>query len=221
MSFYAIQGPVLIVDDHPVMRHGLSSMLKRFDPNWVLLEASDGQEAMNIIAKDKPAIVFMDIDIPKVNGLKVIEEINKGEAATKFVIYSNFVSERHYNKCIALRVSGVLLKECLWDEVLACIKSIQANKQYISPLCKKISAYSVEAYEPTMASTEKLMTLTQNEKRVLRFIAEKKTTKQIANLLYRSPKTIENIRYQICRKIGVNGHNSLLTFALENRAILD
>lgn len=219
---HSVDPSILIIDPQLVIRTGLKSIFRESNLKINLFEASDGLEGLKKISENKPDIVFLDINLPKLNGLGVIEKIRKSKSSvqkTKFIIFSYHISERDYVSAISLNTEGIIPKECSLDEILKCLKKVASNKEYISPLCIKMFEKDIPINPDHNLDKEVLTKLSKNETRVLKMISEQKTTKEIADKLFRSPKTIENIRYQMCRKLDLSGHNSLTIFAIKHREL--
>ncbi|WP_430909658.1 response regulator [Maribacter sp. 2-571] len=211
---------VLIVDDHLIAREGLKRMLEATTNYKVVGQAKDGFESIKQISNLKPDIAFIDVNLPKVNGLQVLKKIKRTESPTKIILYGNFISHSNYGKAIANKADGILLKECTWEETLSCIKTVLYGKQYISPICLKHNVPAIILDETLhRKELERLQRLTEKEMTVLKLVSEQKTTAEIAEILFRSKKTIENVRYCICRKLRISGPNSLTMFALKRSAI--
>ncbi len=208
---------IIIVDDHPLIRLGIKSFFSGVEGYQVIDDARNGEHSINKIKVINPDFVILDINMPLMSGFDVMRKFSNGRRKINFVLYTNFISEGEFNLAIKLGAKGILLKECNQKEILLCLDSIKEGKKYFGKDCGKISCNPVNQSKSGNFVSQKLDSLTINEKRILNLVARKKTTKQIAELLFKSPKTIENVRYQICRKIGISGHNSLTLFAVENR----
>lgn len=209
---------VLVVDDHMMTREGLKKMLETTNDFRIVGQAKDGYECITKILNLKPDIAFVDLNIPKKNGIEVLENVKKKQPITKVILYSNFISPNHYAKALKYKVDGILLKECDWTETLTCLKNVIHGKQYISPFCKKLSIPVLQFNENLKnEEAKKLNKLTEKERLILKLISEQHTTIEISKTLFNSKKTIENVRYRICKKLEIFGPNSLTIFALKNK----
>ncbi|WP_430906608.1 response regulator [Maribacter sp. 2-571] len=210
---------LFLIDDHVIIRSGLKSIFDSSADYQVIGEAKDGLDSVNKIKTLKPDIVITDLEMPNLSGLDVIRKFRKLNYPTKFVIYCNYLSESDYNKAVALKIDGLLLKEGLWRETMVCLQHIQNGKQYISKACKSVF-HRIENFGISNHRKGAILSkLTNKEAKILKLISEQKTTKEIAGLLFKSPKTVENVRYSICRKMKISGQNSLTIFAIKNRNI--
>lgn len=206
---------VVVVDDHPLIRLGIEAVLNAL-PNYRLVgEAENGKAAIELIKKERPNIVLLDIELPEMNGLEVMAEIKKWCKPTKIVILTNYLYEKTYNCLIASKVDGIILKQGLLEEIKECLVSVAAGMQYIDKSC--YAFLNKQNSAPSKTDSGLLGSLTKREVEIFKLISQKKTTNEIAEILLKSPKTIENIRYQICRKLNIVGPNSLLTYAIEHK----
>jgi len=212
---------IFLADDHLTMRTGLKTVIESKTDYSVAGEASDGLESVNLIKALKPDVAIVDINIPKTGGLLVLDEVKRMQTDTKVVLYGNRVSEAKYRRALVLNADAILLKECAWEETLNCIESVHKGQKFI---CSNIASYDnpemVVGKEQLEDDYGNLSKLTKNETEILKLISEKRTTKEIADTLFKSRKTIENIRYNICKKLELFGHNSLMIFAIQNRSLL-
>ncbi|MGC3981923.1 MAG: response regulator transcription factor [Steroidobacteraceae bacterium] len=211
---------VMIVDDHPLYRQGLRQVIEA-EPNFELIaEASRGEEALQLADSLRPALAILDVGLPDVTGLQVAEQIQSKGWPVAVVILTMLKDELAFNKAMSLGVQGYVLKENAVTEIIACMSAVAAGRPYISP---SMSAFLLRRHERVGGLAENkpgLNDLTMAERRILKRIAEKKTSKEIATELFISPRTVETHRANICTKLALKGSNSLLQFALENRELL-
>lgn len=211
---------VLIVDDHPLYRQGLRQVIEA-EPHFELIaEAARGDEALQLIDALRPALVILDVGLPDVTGLQVAAHVQTKGWPVAVVILTMLKDELAFNKAMSLGVQGYVLKENAVTEIIACMSAVASGKPYISP---SMSALLLRRHERVTGLTEDkpgLNDLTLAERRILKRIADKKTSKEIATELFISPRTVETHRANICTKLALKGSNSLLQFALENRELL-
>jgi DNA-binding NarL/FixJ family response regulator len=211
---------VLIADDHPVFRHGLSAILAGSGEFAVVGEASDGSAAMAMMQQLGPDIAVLDIAMPGLSGLDVVRAANEENLEVEFAILTMYNDEVYFHSAMELGVKGYVLKESALHDLLACLRAVADGRFYVSPL---VSHYLVKRNEQlkTLYSTQpSLRELTPAEKKVLRLIAENRTSREIGELLHVSYRTVQNHRTSICQKLNLQGYNRLLQFALEHRASL-
>lgn len=211
---------VYIVDDHPLFRQGLRQLVEA-DPRFRLAgEASDGETALAAIVTGHPQVAVLDVSLPKLSGLEVARQLQAKRAGTGVVILTMHKEEETFNRAMDLGVRGFVLKENATQDILNCLLAVAAGEHYLSP---SISSYLVRRRDRTEALAARqpgLEDLTKAERRVLKLIADKKSSREIAAELYVSVRTIEAHRANISSKLGVHGSHGLLLFAIEHRSLL-
>lgn len=211
---------VVIVDDHPLFREGLRHAIAsdaRFD---VVGESADGLDALALLKEKKPDVALLDLNLPRLSGLELAREVQAKNLRTKIVVLTMHKEEDTFNRALDVGVMGFVLKENPVQDVLASIVSVAAGEHYLSP---SISGYLIrrrDRVDTLVASKPGLESLTKAERRILKLVAENKTSREIAAELFVSPRTIEAHRANIALKLDLRGSNSLLQFAIENRSSL-
>lgn len=209
---------IIIADDHPIFRNGLANVIREEKSFSIIYEANNGQEAFDSILLKKPDVAILDIKMPLKTGIEVVEELTVENLKTRIVFLTMYKEEEWFRKAMQLGVSGYVLKECAVDDIIECIKTVAEGKHYISPI---ISTYLVDyARKTQLADYSIVEKLTVTERKILLHIADKFTSRQIADSLNVSIRTIENHRNNICSKMNIHGVNSLLKFAIDNKGIL-
>lgn len=210
---------IVIADDHPIFREGVRNFLYKLYPKAKITEFSNGKDAFDYVVKSKPVITILDIDMPGMSGLEVSLKL-KGLSITKVIILT-----LHHDFEILLKAKengakGYLIKENTGEELSECIVKVLEDKMYITKaldnhdLLKKVENKKKELY--TLLST-----LTQTEFNTLKLVSQKYTSKEIADILFVSVKTVDNYRYRICKKLPLNPKsNSLLLWAIKNEGII-
>lgn len=209
---------ILLADDHPIVRQGFARIIERDAAFEVVAEAGDGEEALAQIQKLAPEIAILDIAMPGRNGLEVVKAARANKLPVKTVFLTMYRDREYFDEAIALGAKGYLLKDCAVADLLACLKAVQRGEFYISPA---LSGYLLPPHADDAASeASPCNRLTPTETAVLKLIADKKTSKEIADALCISYRTVQNHRTNMCRKLELSGHNSLLHFAIEHRDLL-
>jgi len=212
---------ILVADDHTLFRQGLINLLNEARLFEIIAEASDGTETLQKIRELKPQIAIVDIEMPGLNGLEIVRAIKNENFPVEFVILTMYKEEEYFNAAMDLGVKGYLLKDNAISDLINCIKSVASGKYFVSPM---ISDYLINRHERTKSfqqANPALEALSTTEKQILKLISENKTSREIANELYISYRTVQNHRTNICEKLGLKGYNKLLQFALENKAYLN
>ncbi len=211
---------VLMVDDHPLFRAGLRQVIQG-DARFELAgETGDGQEALRIIQEEKPDVAVLDVKLPGLNGLEIARQLQAKRSATRVIILTMHQEEELCNRALDFGARGFVLKENAVEEIVRAIAAVAAGDHYLS---SSISGYLVRRRsraEALAAQKPGLDDLTKAERRILKLVAEKKTSREIAAELFISPRTVEAHRANICAKLELRGSHSLLQFALENRSAI-
>ncbi len=211
---------VLIVDDHPLFRQGLRQAIEA-DSRFVLAgEAEDGPAALQMIDLLRPDVAVLDVNLPGLSGLEVARKLQKKRPPVHLIILTMYKEEETFNRALDLGVKGFVLKENAVRDILDGLVTVARGEHYLSPI---ISGYLVRRRARSDALLHHkpgLEDLTTAERRILKLVAAKKTSKQIAAELFISVRTVEAHRANIIGKLELRGSHSLLQFALENRASL-
>ncbi len=214
------QFTVVIADDHPIFRQGLVKIVASTDDFKVIGEAGDGLEALRLIEEKKPDIVVVDISMPSMNGLELIKVLKENKYGGKFIILTMYREEEYFDKAFELGINGYILKECATMDFLKCLREVAAEKYYVSPDVSNFLYKKINERELFKKKYPAIELLTPSERRILKLIAKNKTSKEIAEILNISYRTVQNHRTHICEKLGLEGFNKLLQFALEHKDLL-
>jgi DNA-binding NarL/FixJ family response regulator len=207
---------MIIADDHPLFRKGVADVLRSDAAIHLLGEAADGDTALRMLRELKPRVAVLDVDMPKRNGLQVVEAVREEALPVAVVILTMYAGTDMLQRALSLGVRGYVSKESAVEDILACVHLVASGRTYVSANLGPAAATLAGSAAPAAG----LADLTHAERTVLRLIAANKTTKEIAASLTVSPKTVENHRSNICQKLGVTGNNALVRFAMEHSAEL-
>jgi DNA-binding NarL/FixJ family response regulator len=208
---------VLIADDHPVFRRGLKEVFDEDKRFQVAVEAADGAQALKLIQQFKPAVAVLDIRMPRLNGLQVVREVGALRLPVGFVILTNHADEELFDQAMDFGVLGYVLKENAVIDVLAAVENVAHGRLFLS---QSISEKLVGRRTRSRQLAEEhsgLKSLSPTERRILRLIASDKTSKEIADQLGISVRTVDTHRQNISQKLNVKGSHSLLKFAFDHR----
>lgn len=209
---------VLIADDHPLFRTGLRQAIEDDQEMEVIGEATDGVRALELVAELHPDVVVLDIGMPGMNGIQVARALREKGVHVAVMILTTYTEEEMFDEAMDAGVHGYVLKDTAAVDILHAIRKVTMGEYYISP---SLSGYLVSRSRKAARLLEEkpsLATLTPTERRVLSLIAMNKTSKEIAEELNVSYKTIETHRSNIAAKLNIHGSHSLLKFALENKS---
>ncbi|WLT33462.1 response regulator transcription factor [Geothrix sp. PMB-07] len=213
------QVTVLIADDHPLFLAGIRRTLEEVPTLQLVAEASDGEAALRAIEAEKPALAVMDIRMPRLSGLQVARELRQRNLATDVIFLTMYDDEETFNAAMDLGVMGYVSKESAVNDVVAAIETVVAGRHFISPLLMDLMV--ARRSQPAVPLRQTLPNgISPTERKILKLIAESKTSKEIAEAFSISQRTVENHRAHISSKLGIHGSYSLLKFALENKAHL-
>jgi DNA-binding NarL/FixJ family response regulator len=210
---------VLIADDHPVVRGGLRMAIQEDPGLRIVGEAADGEAALAAIEKLLPNIAVLDIDMPKLGGLGVAREIHDRRLSVEIIFLTMHAEEDLLQAAIDLGIQGYILKDSAMLEIAAAIRSVAAGRPYLD---STVAARLLQR-RPTHSAAKSsgpLDRLTPTERRIVQWIAADKSSKEIGAELSIHYRTVENHRTNICRKLGLEGANALLRFALQNKSSL-
>jgi len=204
---------VLLVDDHAIIREGLRSLLEKQPGMEVIADTDDGRKAIELVRERLPDIVLMDITMRGLNGIEATRQITALSPAVKVIALSIHSNRRYVTDMLSAGASGYILKECLFDELVQAIQAVAAGGCYLSP---RITDVVVNDYIKRLSAVadSPLETLTSREREVLQFVAEGRSTKQIALELHVSTKTIEANRRQIMDKLDIHSIAELTKYAV-------
>ena len=211
---------LLIVDDHPLFRRGLREVIEENPRFQVVGEAADGEAALRLIAELKPSIAVVDIDMPRLSGLELVRALQKMKSPVTPVFLTMYDEEDMFNAAMDLGVKAYVVKESAADDILAALEKVDQGEIFISPSLSDIGKRRSNRVQNLLLSKPQIEDLTSAERRILKFIAEDRTSKEIADLLKISVKTVENHRLNICHKLNLHGSHSLLKFAFDLKAYL-
>ena len=211
---------VLIVDDHPLLRRGLRDVIGENSGFRIVGEASDGAEAMRLFARLKPQIAIIDIDMPQHNGLETLRAIRELSFAIKPIILTMYQEEDMFNAAIDLGAKAYVLKENAANDILAALAAVTRGDSFVSPSMSSAGQRRSDRVRELLLSKPQIESLTAAERRILKLVGEDYTSKEIAELLHLSVRTVDNHRQHICDKLKLHGTHSLLKFAFDNSAYL-
>ncbi len=211
---------LIIADDHPIVRQGLRQAIEADAALKVLTEASDGRAALEAIEKYQPQVAVLDIDMPLMDGFAVARAVRKKNLTVEMVFLTIQRDEDMVNEAVNLGVKGYVLKDSALTDIVSCIKSVASGEHYAS---SALTSYLIKRSSRAAALTEEktgIKDLTPTERRVLKLIAEYKTSKEIAEELFISYRTVETHRANICQKLDLRGSHVLIKFALAHKSEL-
>lgn len=206
---------IIIADDHMMIREGLKQLLELDGTMKVIAEANDGEECLNLLNKKiHPDILLLDINMPKKNGIEVLEYIKQNKIPVKVLILTVHNEVEYLLKAVDIGIDGYLLKDSSYDELKEAIDVIISGNTYIQPSLLPALNESMEDYA---LDKEKIEWLTKRELDVLRLISKGCSNKRISDELTISERTVKNHISHIFRKIDVEDRTQAAVFAIRNK----
>lgn len=206
---------IIIADDHMMIREGLKQLLELDGTMKVIAEANDGEECLNLLNKKiHPDILLLDINMPKKNGIEVLEYIKQNKIPVKVLILTVHNEVEYLLKAVDIGIDGYLLKDSSYDELKEAIDVVISRNTYIQPSLLPALNESMEDYA---LDKEKIECLTKRELDVLRLISEGCSNKKISDELTISERTVKNHISHIFRKIDVEDRTQAAVFAIRNK----
>lgn len=209
---------LLIADDHTILRQGLVDILEKYDDICVVAEAEDGKSLVSKYFTFLPDVVLSDIEMPNLNGIEAAQEILKRDPAAKILFLSMYNSEEDFYKIYQAKALGLIPKEIIKNELVHAIRTVYNGDKYflgkseteIKAIITKYSTISNSNFAEARSTT-----LTPTEKNVLLFIADGKTSQEIANITHKSKRTVDSIRSTIMSKLNLHTLPQLIKYAME------
>lgn len=207
---------VIIADDHSMVREGLKQLLELDGDIVVIGEASDGVECLDLLEKKLPQALLLDINMPNMNGLEVLEKIKEKNLDTKVIILTVHNEVEYLLKAVEIGIDGYMLKDSNSDELKKAIYSVIDGESYIQPnLIPILNSKMIERD----VEKEKLALLTKRELEVLKLMAIGSYNKEIGEKLNISERTVKNHISSIFKKIDVSDRTQAAIFAIRNDLI--
>ncbi len=213
---------VLLADDHALVRAGIRALLTGLPDVESVIEAGDGQEALSLLRELKPDVALVDIAMPGLNGLELAARVMREAPGTRLVILSMHGTPGHVAQALRAGVCGYLLKDSAADELPVLLRAVMRGETYLSPTISKqvVDGYLGRTSSPATAAaagahdSSDLDVLTPRQREILQLVAEGKSTKEVAQLLDLSAKTVETHRAQIMDRLGIRDLAGLVRYAV-------
>lgn len=205
---------ILLADDHPMIRAGFKSMLDKNERFEIVGEAGDGKELIELAGQLNPDIILVDISMPVMTGLDALEELTNKLPGVKLIILSMHEEREYILQALKSGAAAYLLKSIERFELERAIITVHEGGKYFSPTVTNILAEAVSKPEPSEGAD-----ITPREKEVLELVAKGNSTKQIADILGISIRTVESHRINMLKKMKVNNTAGLIKKAIEMKIL--
>jgi DNA-binding NarL/FixJ family response regulator len=206
---------IMLADDHVMLRQGLRRIIQEKTGLKVVGEAADGLELLKLLQKTKPNMVIMDISMPRLRGIEAIPQIKAMHPQVKVIILTMHGDREYLCQAVSAGADGYLLKEDADSELFTAIETIRQNKLYVSPELAELSQRDWVERCRDKKGLPSTPALTLREREILKLTAEGKSSKEMANLLYISPRTADRHRYNIMSKLKLKTTASLIKYDIE------
>lgn len=209
---------ILLADDHQMFRTGISNLLQKIEGFDLVGEAKDGDEVIRLACQLHPDVIVMDIQLPIIDGISATKQVLTKYAEAKILALTSYESEDYVANMLRAGAKGYILKEAPIEELVLAIKTISNGSSYFAKeISGKILAMLENASQPSASKApEERSTLTEREMEILELIASEMTNKEIAGLLFISPRTVETHRRNLIQKLKVKNTVGLMRFYLNN-----
>ncbi len=202
---------VLIADDHALVRAGIRALVERIDGVVVVGEAGKGSEALELVRQLSPDLILLDITMPDGNGFEVLDHVTKLYPEIRVIVLTVHEAGEYAFRAVREGAAGYLPKSAASIELEQAIQTVIRGERYISPETAQNTIFEVGN---RATKKDLLATLSPRQREVLRLIAEGKTTKQIAQVLKISVKTVETHRAQLMERLGIHDVAGLVRYAI-------
>lgn len=211
------KGPyrIALADDHVLIRHGIKNLLSGHDDLEVVGEVSNGEELI-VLLEDTPAdLIILDISMPNIGGLEALTLIRDRYPAVKILIFTMHKSKQYFYHAMMAGADGYLVKDDSEEDLLAAIRKIQSGRSYVSPfLAEDLTDDMISFFRKEKKNI--FQELTRREREILQLVVDGYTSKQMADKLGLSPRTVDHHRSNLLRKFGMNNSVDLVNFAVRN-----
>ncbi len=204
---------IILADDHPIFRQGVKNVVEQVPGLKIVGEAADGLELLQLLQQTSPQLVILDLSMPNIGGMAAVGQMKRIHPQIKVLILSMHKTPAHFYRAISMQVQGYLLKEDTHAELIAAIKTIRSGGTYISAiLAAQVPEILARKSRGDLAFQED--PLSDREIQILSLLAEGKTNKQIAELLFIGIRTVQNHCNNIRGKLNIRKSGELIKYAI-------
>ena len=203
---------VVIADDHALVRSGIRLLVESLDDVEVVAESGDGLETLKLVRAAAPDVLLLDLTLPSLNGLVVLERLRAMPAPPRVIVLSMHSGPEYVARALNAGAAGYLVKDSAFDELAAALHAVRHQRRYLS---RALDAEVVDRFrEGLERGGDELSVLTPRQRQILQLIAEGCGTRQIAERLHVSVKTVETHRAQLMERLGIHDVAGLVRFAV-------
>lgn len=210
---------VLIAEDHLLVRAGIRALLEKAGDIHILGEASNGQEAVDMVRDTKPDVLIMDIMMPRLNGIQAAEYIQDLKLPTRILLLSMYSDAGFIHRALQCGVKGYVLKSSVSDELLQAVHIVASGQTFLSsPISEMLEADAARPVPPGREN-DPFASLSPREKEIMQLIAEGHTSAEIGKILFISDKTVEKHRVKLMKKLNVRNVAGLVRLAIKHHLV--
>jgi DNA-binding NarL/FixJ family response regulator len=206
---------IVLADDHVLIRHGIKNIINQDTSLRVVGEAGDGEELIKMLNKDVPDMIILDISMPKISGIEVINLVKRRYPRVKILILTMHKNKGYFYSAMSAGADGYLMKDDSSEELLLAVNKIRDGKTYLSPILSDDFADDVLAAHRNQQISP-FKGLTDREKEVLLLVVEGLTSRAMAEKLCLSPRTVDHHRSRLLKKFKMKNTIDLVSFAVKN-----
>ena len=209
---------IVMADDHAIFRDGLRKLLESEDDITIVGEASNGNQAIQLLTKLKPDVLLLDLRMPDKDGLSVLEEVNFDSTPTRVIVLTATEDDREVVRAVRLGARGIVLKDSATELLIKSIRTVHSGEIWLD---KKKTSDVIEAFKKSAESgprREKPL-LSDREKEIVQLVAQGFRNREIGEKLFISEQTVKNHLHNIFDKLGVSDRLELALYALHHRII--
>jgi two-component system response regulator NreC len=210
---------VLIADDHTLLRSGIRALLKDEQDMVIVGEAGDGREAVRLAAQLKPNVILMDIAMPLLNGLEATRQIKREHPEIGVLILTMYDHEEYFRQTLEVGASGYVIKRVAASELVAAIRAVYNGEAVLSPAITRLLLEDYLKRDSSTRQEDDPNALSAREREVLQLIAEGKTSREIAEILSLSVKTVQSHRTNLMQKLDLHDRGELIKYAIQKKII--
>jgi len=210
---------VLVVDDHTIVRDGICALLRFAGDIDVVGEAANGREALEMVRKFMPDVMLIDIAMPNMNGLEATRRIRKEFPKVKILVLTQYDDKEHVFWAIEAGACGFISKTAASSDLVSGIRSIHRGDSFLSPSAAKFLVEDYQLEASLMREQDPYKQLSDREREVLKLLAEGHTTREIADMLVISVKTVQGHKTNLMSKLDIHNRTDLVKYALRKGII--
>ena len=204
---------VMVVDDHPLFREGLKTLIDHSPDYRVVAEAGSGREAFEVVEEARPDIVLVDITMPGMNGIQLIREMRASEPQARFMVISMHSNVDYIVEAFRAGATGYMVKDSAGEGLFKGLATVARGEIFLDESLSNEVVIKLLAGKGDDHHDSAYKSLTSREQEVMRLLAEGMCTREVAQQLYISPKTVENHRANLMKKLGLQNSVELVRYA--------